>query len=36
MKRKDLIKKLVKEGLTEKTLVNMSDKQLKMLAERLI
>jgi hypothetical protein len=36
MKRKDLITKLVKEGLTEKTLVNMSDKQLRMLAERIL
>ena len=36
MKRKDIIIKLVKEGLTEKTLVNMTDRQLKMLAERLL
>jgi hypothetical protein len=35
MKRKDIIKKLVKEGLTEKTLVNMNDKQLKILSERI-
>ncbi len=28
MKRKELIIKLMKEGLTEKTLVNMNDKQL--------
>jgi hypothetical protein len=35
MKRKDIIKKLMKEGLTEKTLVNMNDKQLGMLAERI-
>ena len=36
MKRKDIIAKLMKEGLTEKTLVIMSDKQLGMLAERLL
>lgn len=36
MKRKELIIKLMKEGLTEKTLVNMNDKQLKMLAERFL
>lgn len=34
MKRQDIIKKLMKEGITEKTLVNMTDKQLTMLSER--
>jgi hypothetical protein len=36
MKRKDIVTKLMKEGLSEKTLANMSDKQLNMLSERLI
>jgi len=35
MKRKDMIKRLMKEGLTEKTLVIMNDNQLKMLSERI-
>jgi hypothetical protein len=35
MKRIDLVQQLVKEGMSEKTLVNFSDKQLKMLSERL-
>lgn len=36
MKRKDIIELLINEGLTDKTLVNMSDKQLRMLAERFV
>ena len=36
MNRKDIISKLMNEGLTEKTLVIMTDKQLGMLAKRLI
>jgi len=36
MNRKEIITKLMKEGLTEKTLVNMNDKQLGMLADRLL
>jgi hypothetical protein len=36
MKRKDIVTKLVKEGLSEKILANMSDKQLGMLAKRMI
>ena len=35
MKRIDLVQQLVKEGMSEKTLVNFSDKQLRMLSERL-
>lgn len=35
MKRNELVKLLVKEGLSEKTLVNFTDKQLSMLSERL-
>jgi hypothetical protein len=34
MKRKNLIIKLINEGFTEKTLVNMTDKQLHILSER--
>jgi len=36
MKRQDIITKLMNEGFTEKTLVNLSDKQLHMLAERVL
>lgn len=36
MKRSDVVKSLVKEGLSEKTLVNFSDKQLMSLKERII
>lgn len=36
MKRQDIIAKLMNEGLTQKTLVNMTDKQLGLLAERLL
>ena len=36
MKRKDIVAKLMKEGLSEKILAPMSDKQLNMLAKRLI
>jgi hypothetical protein len=36
MKRKDIVVKLMKEGLSEKILALMSDKQLNMLAERLL
>lgn len=36
MKRQDIITKLMNEGFTQKTLVNLSDKQLGMLAERIL
>jgi len=36
MKRQDIISKLMIEGFTQKTLVNLSDKQLHMLAERVL
>jgi hypothetical protein len=36
MKRKDIVTKLMKEGLSEKILATMSDKQLNMLSERLL
>ena len=36
MKRKDIISKLMTEGFSEKTLVNLNDKQLKVLAERIL
>ena len=36
MKRSELVEKLIKEGMSEKTLVNFTDKQLNNLAERMI
>lgn len=36
MKRTELIQKLLKEGFSEKTLVNFSDSQLKQLASRIL
>lgn len=36
MKRQDIIAKLMNEGFTQKTLVNMTDKQLSLLSERLL
>ena len=36
MKRNEIVGKLLKEGFSEKTLVKMSDKQLKMLSDRII
>jgi hypothetical protein len=36
MKRKDIISKLMIEGFSEKTLVNLNDKQLGMLAKRIL
>jgi hypothetical protein len=36
MKRSELVQKLINEGLSEKTLVNLSDKQLGDLAERML
>jgi hypothetical protein len=36
MKRNEIVGKLIKEGFSQSTLVNMSDKQLGMLAERLV
>ncbi len=36
MKRTELIQKLLKEGFSEKTLVNFSDNQLKQLASRIL
>jgi len=36
MKRKDIISKLINEGFSQKTLVNMTDKQLRVLGERIL
>ena len=36
MKRNQMVGKLIKEGFSEKTLVKMSDKQLKLLSDRII
>ena len=36
MKRKDIVSKLIKEGFSEKTLANLSDKQLRTLSERIL
>ncbi len=36
MKRQDIINKLMNEGFSQKTLVNLNDKQLHMLAERIL
>jgi hypothetical protein len=36
MNRKDIIKRLVKEGMTERTLANFSDKQIAALASRML
>ena len=36
MERKNIIQKLVKEGLSEKTLANFSDKQIELLANRML
>lgn len=36
MKRTEIIKKLMLEGFNEKTLVNMNDKQLKLLSDRIL
>ncbi len=36
MKRQDIISKLMNEGFTQKTLVNLTDKQLHILAERIL
>ena len=36
MKRQDIISKLINEGFTQKTLVNLTDKQLHILAERIL
>lgn len=36
MKRQEIIKKLISEGFTEKTLVNFSDKQLNTLSHRIL
>lgn len=36
MKRNEIVKSLIKEGFSEKTLVNFSDKQLTTLASRLL
>jgi hypothetical protein len=36
MERKDIIKKLVKEGMSEKTLANFNDKQIVVLANRML
>lgn len=36
MKRKEIIKKLIKEGFSQKTLLNIPDSQLKLLSSRFI
>lgn len=36
MKRSELVAKLVKEGMSEKTLVNFTDKQLEILSNRMV
>jgi hypothetical protein len=36
MKRSELVQKLINEGLSEKTLVNLTDNQLNQLAERML
>lgn len=36
MNRKDVVQRLIKEGITNRTLATMSDKQLKMLADRFL
>lgn len=36
MERKDIIKRLVKEGMSEKTLANFNDKQIVLLANRML
>lgn len=36
MKRNEIIEKLIKEGFSEKTLVNFTDKQLNLLADRML
>jgi len=36
MNRKDVVQRLIKEGITNSTLATMSDKQLKMLADRFL
>ena len=36
MKRTDLINRLIQEGISEKTLVNFTDKQINNLAERIL
>jgi hypothetical protein len=36
MKRSETVKKLMSEGFSEKTLVNMSDNELKMLSDRIL
>lgn len=36
MKRQDIISKLMNEGFSQKTLVNLNDKQLNMLSERIL
>ena len=36
MSRSDIITKLVKEGMSEKTLANLNDKQLSVLADRML
>ena len=35
MKRNEIVSRLIKEGFSEKTLVNFSDKQLANLSERM-
>ena len=36
MKRSEIVKKLISEGFSEKTLSNLNDKQLSALSERVL
>ena len=36
MKRNEVIQKLIKEGFSQNTLINMSDKQISMLSQRIL
>ncbi len=36
MKRNEIVQRLIKEGFNQNTLVNMSDKQISMLSERVL
>jgi len=36
MKRKEIVSSLIKEGFTEKTLASMSDKELKLMSDRIL
>ena len=36
MKRKEIVLSLIKEGFSEKTLASMSDKELKLMSDRIL